>query len=79
MDIDGEDLRGFPIYIDNGIYGRSPAVGDLDGDGDTEIVILDNSANITYAFDLDVPKTELPDWPMVERSPLGRGPCTVLE
>lgn len=63
MDVDGEDLSGFPIHITNYISGRQPAMGDMDGDGDIELLQLDGG--VIHAFDLNVPKSERPDWPMV--------------
>ncbi|HIJ53138.1 MAG TPA: hypothetical protein HPP66_08300 [Planctomycetes bacterium] len=64
MDIDGQDLTGFPIYISYGIQSSQSAMGDLDGDGDIEIVQLDTSEHRLHAFDLKAPKAENPDWPM---------------
>jgi hypothetical protein len=83
MDMDGEELRGFPVYMANGVYVHRSALGDLDGDGDTEIIQLEHteiSGNLLYAFDLEVPKSERPDWPMVRhderRSSMWRPPQT---
>lgn len=64
MDIDGQDLPCFPIYISYGIQSSQSAMGDLDGNGDIEIVQLDASEHKLHAFDLKVPKAESPDWPM---------------
>jgi hypothetical protein len=65
MDIDGQNLGGFPIYISYAIQSYQSALGDLDGDGDVEIVQLDPTAYEIHAFDLKALKAERPDWPMV--------------
>jgi len=65
MDIDGQNLAGFPINIRPEIQGYQSALGDLDGDGDIEIVQLDPSTDEIHAFDLKALKAERPDWPMV--------------
>lgn len=64
MDIYGQNLPGFPIYITNGIQSCQSAIGDLDGDGDIEIVQLDREERKLHAFDLKAPKSDHPDWPM---------------
>ena len=65
MDIDGQNLAGFPVNMRPEIQGYQSALGDLDGDGDIEIVQLDPSTDQIHAFDLKALKAQRPDWPMV--------------
>ena len=73
MDIDGQNLPGFPIQISSGIQSVQTAIGDIDGDGDIEIMQLDKNTQDMHAFDLEVPKSERPDWPMARHDE--RGSC----
>lgn len=64
MDIDGQSVAGFPVELTGGIQASQSAIGDLDGDGDVEIVQLDYWAAQLHAFDLTAMKPIRPDWPM---------------
>jgi hypothetical protein len=52
MDGSGNDLPGWPIRL-TGLTGGSVAVGDIDNNGDAEIVVSVRSAARTYAFHHD--------------------------
>ncbi|MCK4330722.1 immune inhibitor A [candidate division WOR-3 bacterium] len=50
LNINGAEAPGFPIKLDNKAIQSSPVVGDIDGDGEYEIVIgLDNGSVIAYS------------------------------
>jgi len=58
---DGTPVAGFPIDI--GFFvAASPSIGDLDGDGDLEIVAGDFGSNQVWA--LSANGTALPGWPI---------------
>ena len=60
LDGDGSDLPGFPQFIQGWTY-STPAISDLDGDGEVEIALLCNSA-LLYAFNTD--GSAVPGWPV---------------
>ncbi|HBL25487.1 MAG TPA: hypothetical protein DD490_01490, partial [Acidobacteria bacterium] len=59
LDAAGRSLPGWPQVIDGWVSG-APAVGDLDGDGRPEVVVLADDAR---AFAFDAAGRSLPGWP----------------
>ncbi len=74
---DGTLVDGFPYYLsdDNhsGTFSPSPAVGDLDDDGDVEYVFVSNHGKIAF-FDEDYSfSEEFAFWPMFKHDPHNTG------
>lgn len=61
----------FPLRI-NHIYYSSPAAGDIDNDGDLEIVYNENAVDHLYVWDLPY-NADLLDWPMFQHDPQHTG------
>ena len=77
LNADGTSLDDFPYYLsDNGHSGThspSPAIGDLDNDGDTDYVFASSSGTVAYV-DADGPfDAELTSWPMYKHDRYGTG------
>src|SRR3989344_8932138 len=49
---DGTNVNGWPINLASGIR-TSPSIGDINGDGKKEILILKNNPTEVYAYDLN--------------------------
>jgi subtilisin family serine protease len=65
LDNQGNTKPGFPIDLNYG-SSKQPAIGDLDRDGDLEIVVIHNDSEpfYIYAFDLPGAKPSSIEWPM---------------
>jgi hypothetical protein len=71
----GAQLRGFPILLpDDEIVRGGPAVADLDGDGDLELIVATELQGNLHVWDLPVPcHPELIPWPSVSGGPARSG------
>ncbi len=74
---DGTVVDGFPYFIDDenhtGTHGPSPAIGDLDYDGDADYVFISAIGNLTYIDahgDFNLPKSP---WQMYKHDSWGTG------
>lgn len=77
LNSDGTLLDDFPYYLsddnNSGTYSPSPAVGDLDSDGDADYVFASSSGTIAYV-DADGPfDADLTPWPMYKHDQYGTG------
>jgi len=74
---DGTLVDGFPYYLsdDNhgGTFSPSPAVGDLDGDGDVEYVFVSNHGKIAFFDEGHSFSEQLAFWPMFKHDPHNTG------
>jgi hypothetical protein len=70
---DATVLPGFPIQLGAEVLG-TPAVGDIDGDGMTEIAVVCWDKNV-YVWDYDFPFSPgvAPPWPQFHHDPLRSG------
>ena len=71
-DHNGNELPGWPVDVPNSYAFSSPALGDLDGDGDLEVVINtidpdDSQAGMVYA--LNANGSNVPGWPVLPTTP----------
>ncbi len=62
FDHEGGILDGFPKPTDNGIFGDTTPVGDLDGDGDNEF-IASTWSGMVYVYDFDG-RADRDSWPV---------------
>lgn len=54
LDAEGNQLNGFPVMLpQDEILAASPSCGDLDGDGDLELIAATERLNSVYAWDLN--------------------------
>jgi len=74
---DGSIVNGYPYYLDDegssGTFSPSPALGDMDNDGDIELVFSSHSGNLVF---LDEEDSFFPDfefWPMFKHNRFNTG------
>ena len=64
---DGTTRKGFPLYIDETIYDRCPAIADINNDGRLEIVLLaaskQNGVQFTKVYVIDGDGKVVAPWP----------------
>jgi len=61
---DGTALDGWPAELEGGIWASGLAVGDIDGDGDYEIVVVDDYSVMATALHVESGQTVEGDWPV---------------
>ena len=67
----GSVVKGFPKYLDDAPFGNVAPIGDLDNDGDNELMV-GTWRGTTFVYDLKG-KTENDDWPMFQHDPQHTG------
>jgi len=69
---DGSDVDGWPLQLYGGLL--SPAIGDVDSDGDIDMLYVESISSIVYGFDLSggYDFTSLA-WPMYRHDPQHTG------
>lgn len=75
LNADGSAMDGFPFYLsDNnssGTHSPSPAIGDLDRDGDADYVFASSSGTIAFVDAEGAFSAELTSWPMYKHDRYG--------
>ena len=61
---DGTALDGWPAELGGGLWASGLAVGDIDGDGDYEIVVVDDYSVMATALHVESGQTVEGDWPV---------------
>jgi hypothetical protein len=74
---DGSVVDGYPYYLDDegssGTFSPTPALGDMDNDGDIELVFSSNSGNLVFLDDEDLFFPDFEFWPMFKHDVFNTG------
>ncbi len=77
LNADGTSLDDFPYYLsDNshsGTHSPSPAIGDLDNDGDADFIFASSSGSVVYVDGQGSFDSALSAWPMYKHDQYGTG------
>ena len=77
LNADGSFIEGFPYPINDdgnsGTYAPSPAIGDIDNDGDADLIFGSASGRLYYFDWAGVYDADKSDWPMYKHDQWGLG------
>ena len=74
---DGSVVEGYPYYLDDegssGTFSPTPALGDMDNDGDIELVFSSNYGNLVFLDEDDLFFPDFGFWPMFKHDRFNTG------
>ena len=74
---DGSVVDGYPYYLDDegnsGTFSPTPALGDMDNDGDIELVFSSNSGNLVFLDEEDIFFPDFGFWSMFKHDRFNTG------